>query len=386
MLRSTVDSKIKNAGFSLVELIVCVAILAIAAIPLMKSLGMASRTNAKAQSIQNANSLAESVMEEIKGTSIADLSAAGSGWTFVDHTTWYELKKANVTATQGEKFDVEVKIDKAAYSTPIPTSAPTKKDKVLGANVIKLPKLEEIDTVSQAVLSSDKELNKYDMAAQNYFNQQLAVYPPPDPADIPRIEKKTINIVKAALTSVGGAVYNGVTVTATVTYEDDSGNEFTKDLYTGSFVEDGNPIDSNIYIFYRDPSSNSVDAPIDKVIIKIDDVSTYGEIGNTWRSHKVYFVRQNTASVIPDLLFDGIDTHLISEAPTNTLSTLDDNGCREFDKTKLITNIDKTNTSVDGHIYESEAKTRVYNITVVLKKAGETEEYAKITSTANASE
>ena len=62
-----------NRGFSIVELVVCIAILAIASIPLYKSMTLAVKTDAKAQSMQNATSLAESVMEEIKMTSIDDL-------------------------------------------------------------------------------------------------------------------------------------------------------------------------------------------------------------------------------------------------------------------------------------------------------------------------
>ena len=69
-LCKSADTIRNNKGFSLVELIICVAILAVATVPLYQSMTLSARTNAKAQSKQNATSLAESVMEEIKASSM----------------------------------------------------------------------------------------------------------------------------------------------------------------------------------------------------------------------------------------------------------------------------------------------------------------------------
>lgn len=59
-----------NKGFTLVELLVAVTILAIIVVPFMQSFVTAAKTNAKAKKIQNATELASNVMEELKSNDI----------------------------------------------------------------------------------------------------------------------------------------------------------------------------------------------------------------------------------------------------------------------------------------------------------------------------
>ena len=376
MLRSTDSRKLNNAGFSLVELIIVVSILAIAAVPLMKSMGMASKTNAKAQSIQNATSLGEKIMEEMKSTPYDTLKTYPD-WTVTDGGSNLVLKKSGITATQGEQFDVEVKIDKATYSGGV-TPVADKKENVKSANTLKIPKIEEIDTLSQAVLSSAKELNKYDIEAQNYFNQKIADYP----THTATIMSKTIDIVKKDVTYP-----TGVTVKATVTYTDNATptpNKYVKELYTGSFVpiqKDGSteykPLDSNIYIFYTKGCISET--------INITDNSAYtNPLDATSKdSHRVYFIRQvKTDTDGPTVhLSDGTDTFTLQYS---NVSALDDDGTAPCGKIKLITNLDKNSIADEGHIYMEEAKTRVYEITVDLYKGSE--HITKLNSTISASD
>ena len=63
-----------NKGFTLVELLIAITILGIIVGPFMHSFVTASRTNAKAQQIQNATLLATNIMEEVKANSIGDLA------------------------------------------------------------------------------------------------------------------------------------------------------------------------------------------------------------------------------------------------------------------------------------------------------------------------
>ncbi|MBQ6318411.1 MAG: prepilin-type N-terminal cleavage/methylation domain-containing protein [Lachnospiraceae bacterium] len=380
MVRAQVTRKLNNdKGFSLVELIIVVSILAIAAVPLMKSMGMAAKTNAKAQSIQNATSLGESIMEEMKSTPI-DTLRADTDWTFTDNTSNYVLTRSGVTATQGEKFDVKVTIDKASYSgntTPVANKA----DNVKSANTLLLPRIDEIDTLSQAVLSSEKELNKYDTEAKNYFNQKRAKYP----TETATITSKTIDIVKKDV-----AYPTGVTVKATVTYIDDASNKYVRELYTGSFVpvlKDGSttdykPLDSNIYIFYKRNSDTTI-IPADLVeTINITDGSLYK---NTLApedkdSHRIYFIRQDKNDTTgPKIVING------NSFTYATMSgILDDNGKKDFGDVRFVTNLDRDNVSNDGHIYTEDARTRVYEITVELSKGSEV--YSTLNSTVSASD
>lgn len=64
----------KNSGFTLVELLIAITILGIIVGPFMHSFVTASRTNAKAQQIQNATLLATNLMEEVKSNTVGDLA------------------------------------------------------------------------------------------------------------------------------------------------------------------------------------------------------------------------------------------------------------------------------------------------------------------------
>ena len=213
------DTIRNNKGFSLVELIICVAILAVATVPLYQSMTLSARTNAKAQSKQNATSLAESVMEEIKVSSIEELktkyngtetdavgkvipktvslgltdsgffgasgaettattrastakSKAGSsdrlltGDPGASKQPFYVLYKHDAVSTQGEKFDVIATLRSSTYMGAENANASD-------ANSKKLPKIEEIDSLNQAVITT-KEFSKYDKAALDYFQQNGA--------------------------------------------------------------------------------------------------------------------------------------------------------------------------------------------------------------------
>ena len=62
--------KVNNKGFSLVEVLVAVIILALVAGPILMALVMSARFNARARDNQRINTVAESVMEEFKGFGI----------------------------------------------------------------------------------------------------------------------------------------------------------------------------------------------------------------------------------------------------------------------------------------------------------------------------
>ena len=379
--------KNNDRGFSLVELIVCVSILAIAAVPLYKSMSMSARVNAKAQSIQNATSLAESVMEEMKSTPLDKLQTRyGTSFTSGVMT----ITKTGVTATQGETFDATVTINANTYADSTADTT-TKAGKVKQINMTKLPSIEEIDTLSQAVLSSTKEFNRYDAAAQSYFNEKKADFDPSNSSSAhatqATITSKTIDIVKE---NVGGA-YNGVTVKATVKYEAGTGNEYIRDLYTGSFIADKNPddsykpLDSNIYIFYTMGEVGTVTKVPIRETINIKDSSTPSvDPAGDMDSHRVYFIRQKTTDNLGPLAvnFSGIGTGTFKYDSTAGMVTP---GEYKFnDKIKLITNVTydpSTLTVGAGHVYKEEEKNRVYDITVVLTKPGDATEYAKLNST-----
>ncbi len=374
-VKKTVKSN-NDMGFSLVELIIVVSILAIAAVPLIRSMTQATRTNAKAQSIQNATSLAESVMEEMKATPIETLKTryltdfSGDVMTI----TLDGDDGKGINATQGEKFIATVTIDKGSYADESDLS--TESGKVKAANKIKLPAIEEVDTMAQAVLSA-KEFNKYDKEALSYFNEKI---PDWDHMAEASITNKTIDIVKD---SIGMGGDNGVNVKASVTYTDNASNTYVRDLYSGTFIAGKNAdntnktLDSNIYIFYRQ-------GDLAETINIKDDSTPAIEAGKPTDSHKVYFIRQDASSGPQKINFTGTaGTGSFSYANIGDLT----DGDKKYGNVELITNLGATLALGDkGHIYKEEARVRVYDITVVLTKSGDSTEYARLNSTVSASD
>ena len=148
--------KLNNNGFSLVELLVAVAILSVIVVPIMKSFTTSAITSAKAQSMQNATSLAEKQMEIVKTKTIKQL-IEDDGFIKDESNNSYKGKYKGVTATNGEKFDVYVDITSDKYSKESAAD-------VSDINSIELPKLYDIqNSKPHAVISW--EINEYDMSA-----------------------------------------------------------------------------------------------------------------------------------------------------------------------------------------------------------------------------
>ena len=422
-----------NRGFSLVELIICVAILAIAVAPLMKAFTLAANNNSKAQRLQNATSLAESIMEDVKSKSIDELiteyngldaGASGDPKPPLVHNTasteqdffgefppavptpapvdpktravlaknetagfvndekkgsvltggtadkpFYVLYIPGVTATQGQVYNATVSIKTSTYmgSTDLATAAD-----VAAANSIKLPKIEEIDTLSQTVLTS-RDFSKYDSAALNYFSQRRKDYSNPEggtPSNAATITKKVININKSSSVVAG---VNTVSVTCSVTYEDDTPTNpdvYTRDLFTGTYAQNGSDdLSSNIYLFYKRTE------PIE--VINVTDTSTVG-------THRVYLAMQNDnlGNRITDIT--GTELHLVHGTESIDFTKDDygdlDGGIVSDGSLELVTNLGE-DKDTEGHIYREESSIRIYDITVELTRDEDNEVYATLTST-----
>lgn len=73
------DNKKKNSGFTLVEVLVAVAILAVVSIPIIQSFVSVAQVNGKARRRMIANTIAESLMEACKSTSLLEIAAQCDG-------------------------------------------------------------------------------------------------------------------------------------------------------------------------------------------------------------------------------------------------------------------------------------------------------------------
>lgn len=285
-----------NKGFTLVELIVCVGILAAVSIPLVQSFSTAAIANNKAQALQDATSLAEDVMEDIKGNTIDELAAKYGGKqtppTLVDTEAKFDLltpgaaastlvndglyiwpdatatkpefmvlKVSNARAVNaydasgnpvGETYDVVAAISTSKYFAVNPTTgAAVEKDDASDANSIQLPKMDEIDTGCHIALS--KELNRYDSSAAGDIAEQysagssLGVGPGTGngPSDIAARGTKTIQI------DMAGDAATKVTVDVNAIYSDGA-KSVRYNIYTGTINVNLSEelYQPNIYLFY----------------------------------------------------------------------------------------------------------------------------------------
>lgn len=117
------SKQLNNEGFSLLELLIAVVILAVIVIPIMNTFMVSMRTNAKAERTMDATSIAESIMEEFEGRSIEEMKSIYEGAGFSVEATpdtdvdgkWIFV--GNDADTTGKKYQVEITLDPSVYST-----------------------------------------------------------------------------------------------------------------------------------------------------------------------------------------------------------------------------------------------------------------------------
>ena len=406
-----------NSGLSIVEVLVAVAILAIVFVPLLKTFTQASTINARAQKLQNVTSLAEGVMEDVKGKSIQelhDLAVERADVSFLPLDKDGTLKKGNlnnvppytvtyenVTATQGITYDAVVTISTDNYKSTVRSDA-RKANKlshnddigdVSDANIRELPQINKVDSNRNAVLSW--ELNKYD----NKALENLAAENSVTGSDIATLKDSYKNTAEKYINIEinEDSETSSTKVSCEVEYKTGK-NASDKSLkylvYTGYFVEPlaSEPAGPDIYLFYtlsenvKDGASNIAD-PIKKENIKIEDKTT-------GKRHNVYFIMQdgvdklsttNGSEVTLDISGSGYSesiyydkTSIFTDAITYLAggSTTDD----ESDDVYFFSNLkDKNGNS--GELFNSKSKDRIYYVTVEIKEHGKPEVLGTYTST-----
>ena len=79
MQKHTKEGQLNNAGFSLVELLIAMVVLAIIVVPLLHSFVTSARTNAKSRSTMHATAIAEDVMEMFEAHSLEEMAEIYGG-------------------------------------------------------------------------------------------------------------------------------------------------------------------------------------------------------------------------------------------------------------------------------------------------------------------
>lgn len=114
MQKHTEEKQLNNDGFSLVELLIAIVILAIIVVPLLHSFVTSARTSAKARNTMHATAIAEDVMEDFEADSIEEMAKQyqDAGFTAQEDENgkWLFSKQDDKSTTSGT-YDVVVELD-----------------------------------------------------------------------------------------------------------------------------------------------------------------------------------------------------------------------------------------------------------------------------------
>ena len=203
-LNHKLNCNLNNRGFSLVEILIAVAILVLCAVPLLKAFVTSAQTNARARQNLNATTLAENIMEEIKAAGVEDYGVKSGDTVTIDGVDLpvYEAEYSNYSF-DGRAYDV-----KAVMTPSQETYLDGTDEKAYNAQGI--PEISVMDDSRDAVYVEDKNA-RFDIIDEN--------------AD--SLGMKAEELLNACRTEYRFAVkenHGSYTVTQTVTYKDASGN------------------------------------------------------------------------------------------------------------------------------------------------------------------
>lgn len=329
-----------NRGFTLIELIITVVILALVTAPFLSSFVTASNTNVKSKRIQEANELGQYIIEQFKASSVAQLVTA-YGMTVENNPDG--TKK--YTGTLGGGSGVALPL---GYASPYEADITmTTSSSIINTSVT--PVLEKIDQDECAVFADF--IYKYDSSYTTASSRDVSVDVTYD---------------------AGAAAGEEYQVTLTVAYKDwmgitISGSTKTKTVKFGSLP--------SVYILYTPLTAS------DKISVK-NSLSADKFVNSAGED-----IRMNV-HIIKQAGFDNIQPNQVNFTETSvsgSVNGLDDliSGTRQLTYTTIYTNIgvisgdiDNLNTGIKTIKIES-----LYNLEVKIKYSGK--EISTFTATKN---
>lgn len=268
-----------NKGFSLLELLVAIAILATVMIPMLHSFVSAARANAKAKKLMEATTAAQNVMEEVK---------ISGPFKFLEDHTNYSKEQASYKDASGNIVTISDTYGNPVYiydTTIVSSPALTVNGREYRAKVKFDP--QNYTCVTGASVSTTEynsfpfaRLSKLSKDSNGFYiqnsDQELIAAKTMDPAAYEEIKSNmsrtiTIDIDYTPDTKI-------VKVYATVTYKDERPGETNEDTPVNRKEIYNNSVDpthktlSNIFICYFPMYNNtSVDSPKEHFVINNDN-------------------------------------------------------------------------------------------------------------------
>ena len=216
MIMSYKKRKLNNRGFSLVEVLVAIVILAIISLPVLSTFSNAARINARARRTENANTAINNIIEEAKTMSLENLVNRQGQYYYApttDNNTYVVSDERGVsyyTGVNGEKYYIKATFDPGPY-TDSDSTTDNKKNNINSAG---LSVYADISSGNNFVFRDDNG----DSQALSWFKSYKT------DAARDKITKKTDAVVK--LTYLGknnGKLRFRQTIDVKVTYRYDTG-------------------------------------------------------------------------------------------------------------------------------------------------------------------
>lgn len=288
--------KLDNKGFSLVEVIVAIVIVALVATPILGSFATSSRVNAKAKILQDATDVAQYAAELIKAQSVADLGGvtidtdAVGVWSGIIGDKEDEYKNRYFEGASGERFYVTFELNSEKYSAVSGATTNTVNDS-------KIPEIANLYTGGNIV--AFEEFRKMDTQMKN--------------------RGYTSKVTDLNITVMNMPMQAGVfsyDIKLVMTYSKASGSE-TKTISLGEYVvkTDLNEELAGIYLIYPSYCRNggATGESTDVININYTQNAAYSYMGANDVDVNVFFVWQEVA----DEDYPGISGHYMQLNPGN---------------------------------------------------------------------
>lgn len=334
------NNKNKNKGFSLIEVLLSVVIIALVAAPFLSSFVSANSTNAKSKKMQDATNLCQYLTEEFEGTTLNKLFEVyrgGDDTVEVDGSYIFNITNDYLFDSYNDDFTAQVKLT--------PSASPV--------NSKVTPKFGSIDNSKAAVFMRD--FYRYDSAAAGADRRKVTIEISYDPLS---------NSAKPYLVKCSVAYY-GSTGNLVLNMSDISKLNFAviPDLYMMY-----TPFSNNDEVYIQN------DLPESQCLVEGKAVSTYLILQEDYTNNIAlqYYLDSRNVYV------GGVDS-AGNRTALSTLDYLQRNDATSSNTTEIFTNVSLDPAFIN--LVDTEEKVTLYDMEVTVNYDGV--QVAKYTTTKN---
>lgn len=266
---------LNDRGFSFVEVLISILILALLATPLLKQFVTIYKVNSKSDRIQKDTFIAQNIVEDIKAKTFQEIKEEykdPSGFSDVPNEVYYFAKKG--IESNNKKYDALITMDASAYRVENPTDPSGEK---IGYNTFEMPIIADINVPKNilAIESYETELAIAALYANhvNYIAEQRELHKDDPTYSITEVSSSDVReqLVKQMIVEINkldGSIKVNVEFDFSAPTVDGCKNErytITDKAFHAAI--------GNVYLFYYPSYSDQL--TITKDITIIEDIDVY---------------------------------------------------------------------------------------------------------------